>query len=217
MSRQVRHRHDPEGASDIGARLAGKSVLIFDFDGTIAETTPLHARAFEETLAPFGVAIDYPSIAGLKTQDAISRCLATEGRREEDFDLPTLVAEKQRRARELIAEQLAPIPGVETFLVRARSRYRMALVTSGSRGTVALALRKLGYEKWFDPIICAEDVARAKPAPDGFLKALAALRARPEQALVFEDAESGFEAARAAGLGVVDVRTLDWSSAVANI
>jgi HAD superfamily hydrolase (TIGR01509 family) len=201
--------------ADIRCLLAGKSALIFDFDGTIAETTPLHARAFEETLAPLGVAAHYPSIAGLKTQEAIVRCLRAGGRCEADFDLPALVAEKQRRARKLIAEQLDPIPAVEAFLVQARSRFRMALVTSGSCGTVSLALSKLGYEGWFDPIVCAEDVAHAKPAPDGFIKALAAMQVCPEQALVFEDSAFGFEAAHAAGLAVVDANALNWSNAVA--
>lgn len=200
-----------------GSLLAGKSALIFDFDGTIAETTPLHARAFEETLAPFGFAVDYLSIAGLKTQDAIVRCLRAEGRCEADFDLPALIAEKQRRARALIAEELKPIPGVEAFLVWARSRFRKAVVTSGSHAAVTVALRKLGNEDWFDPIVCPEDVARAKPAPDGFLKALASMRARPEQALVFEDSQSGFEAARVAGLAVVDARSMSGPSALANI
>jgi HAD superfamily hydrolase (TIGR01509 family) len=171
--------------------------LIFDFDGAIVGTMPLHAHAFEETVAPFGVAVDCASIAGLKTQDAIVYW--------------------QRRARSLIAEGLKPIPAVEVFLVRARSRFRMAVVTCGSQGTVTLALRKLGYEDWFDPIVCAEDVARGKPAPDRFLKALAVMQVRRDQALVFEDAESGFEGARAAGLAVVDARSLDWSDAVADI
>lgn len=188
--------------------------MIFDFDGTIAETTPLHALAFKETLAPLGIAVDYPSIAGLKTQDAIVCCLSRAGRCETDFNLPALVAEKQRRARALIAEELVPIPAVEAFLVRARSRFRMALVTSGSQGTVTLALQKLGYEDWFSPVVCAEDVARGKPAPDGLLNALAIMQVRPDQALVFEDAEYGFEAARAAGLAVVDARSLDWSGMV---
>ena len=201
----------------IRSLFAGRTSLIFDFDGTIAETGPLHARAFEETLAPLGVAAHYSTIAGLKTQEAILRCLRTEGRSEADFDLVALVAEKQQRVRKLIAERLEPIAAVDAFLVWARSRFRMALVTSGSRGTVTLALRKLGYEGWFDPIVCAEDVARAKPAPDGLLKAVAALQVRPEQALVFEDTAFGFEAAHAAGLAVVDVNTLDWSNAVANI
>jgi beta-phosphoglucomutase len=85
--------------ADIRCLLAGKTTLIFDFDGTIAETIPLHARAFEETLAPLGVTADYPSIAGLKTQEAILHCLRTEGRCEADFDLLALAAEKQTRAQ----------------------------------------------------------------------------------------------------------------------
>lgn len=79
------------------------------------------------------------------------------------------------------------------------------------------SLRKLGYEGWFDPIVYSEDVAHAKPAPDGLLKALAAMQVRPEQALVFEDTAFGFEAARTAGLAVVDVNSLNWSNAVANL
>jgi HAD superfamily hydrolase (TIGR01509 family) len=204
-------------SSRMRSLLAGKSVLIFDFDGTVAETTSLHARAFSETLAPFGVPVDYPSIAGLKTQDAIVRCLRMGSRCETDFDLSALVAEKQRRARTLIARELMPIPAVEAFLVRARTCFRMALVTSGSRGTVTLALRKLGYEDWFDPIVCQEDVSRAKPAPDGFLKALAAIPSRPDQALAFEDSQFGFEAARAAGLAVVDAKSVRWSCVFENI
>ena len=80
--------------ASVRSLLAGKTVLIFDFDGTIAETTPLHARAFEETFAPLGVATDYPSVAGLKTQEAIVRCLRREGRCEADFDLLALVERK---------------------------------------------------------------------------------------------------------------------------
>ena len=211
---QTRKSLDHEQATSMRSLLAGRRSLIFDFDGTIAETTPLHALAFKETLAPLGVAVDYPSIAGLKTRDAIVYCLRRGGRCETDFDLPALIAEKQKRARKLIGEKLEPIAVVEAFLARARSYFRMALVTAGSRNTVTLALRKLGYQDWFDPIVCAEDVARAKPAPVGLLKALAIMQVRPDQALVFEDAEYGFEAARAAGLAVVDARSLDWSATV---
>jgi HAD superfamily hydrolase (TIGR01509 family) len=202
--------------ADVHRLLARNAALIFDFDGTIAETNPLHARAFEETLAPLGVTADYPSIAGLRTQEAILHCLRTEGRSKADFDLPALVAEKQRRARKLIAEQLDPIPAVEAFLVRARSRFGMALVTSGSCSTVSIAQHMLGYDGWFDPIVCAEDVAHATGA--GRLHQGARRHAvRPEQALVFEDTAFGFEAARAAGLAVVDASSLNWSNAVANI
>ncbi len=191
--------------------LAGKKALIFDLDGTIADTSPLHARAFVETLAPFAVSVDYASLAGLKTHDAIVQCLEAAGRRETEYDLPSLVAEKQRRARDLIAQRLEAKPGVDAFLARARRLYEMALVTSASRDTALVALRKLAYQAVFDPIVCADDVERAKPAPDGFLLALAALHRSPEEALVFEDSEPGFRAARAAGLDVVDARSVNWS------
>lgn len=202
---------------DLGMLLLRKRMLIFDFDGTVADTASLHERAFKEMFEPLGVAVDYPSIAGLKTADAIETCLRAAGRSAADFDLPALVAEKQSRARELIARDLRPAAQVEEFLFWARPRFRLSMVTSGSRGTVTLALGKLGYEDWFDPLICAEDVLLTKPAPDGFLKALELTQCRADDALTFEDSEAGFQAARAAGLTVVDARNLSWSCSTANL
>jgi HAD superfamily hydrolase (TIGR01509 family) len=190
--------------------LQGKRALIFDFDGTVADTSPLHARAFEEVLAPMGISVDYPSIAGLNTADAFAKRLREARLPPTEVDMSALVTQKQRRVRELIATELTPIPEVENFLLWARSRFSLSLVTSGSRRTVATALQKLGYTDWFDPLICAEDVASAKPAPDGFIKALRLLGCSAEDALVFEDSEAGFQAAIAAGLQYVDVRGFDW-------
>jgi HAD superfamily hydrolase (TIGR01509 family) len=197
--------------SDISRSLRGKRALIFDFDGTIADTSPLHARAFEETLAPLGIVVDYPKLAGLKTADALEKCLKSAGLAPPEGDLESLVAHKQRRARELIAQELAPVPKIDAFLRWTRERYLVALVTSGSRRTIAGALQKLGYEDWFDPLICADDVVRAKPDPEGFITALRALACQAQEALVFEDSDSGFRAAAAAGLDYVDVRRFDWS------
>jgi HAD superfamily hydrolase (TIGR01509 family) len=125
--------------------------------------------------------------------------------------LPALVADKQRRVRHLIARHLRSTPQVEAFLRWACPRFRLALVTSGSRITVEHALKKVGYGKWFDPIVCAEDVSSAKPAPDGFLKALQLTGFGAAEALVFEDSAAGFQAASAAGLSYVDARTFDWA------
>lgn len=192
--------------------LDGKRLLIFDFDGTVADTAPLHAAAFAEVLTPLAVAVDYPSIAGLKTVDAIRVCLRHAELELPDEQVAGLVMAKQQRVRQMIAQDLQPLPGVDGFLRWAKPRYRLAMVTSGSRGTVSLALEKLGYTCSFDPLICADDVAQAKPDPEGFLRALQITGVPAEGGLVFEDSDAGLQAARSALLDVIDVRVLSWQN-----
>jgi len=193
--------------------LLRKELLIFDFDGTVADTSTLHAQAFGETLAPLGIEIDYQRIAGRRTEDALLACFTDAGRVAPNAaTLVALTATKQHRVRTLIAERLEPLPGVDHFLGWARSRYRMALVTSGSRGTVELALERLGYQDLFNPALFSEDVRHAKPHPEGFLKVLEMTGIAAPAALVFEDAQVGFEAAAAAGVEYLDIRNLDWLS-----
>ncbi len=194
-------------------KLRGKRLLIFDFDGTVADTTPMHAEAFALALAPHRLAVDYPAIAGMKTADAIRKCFLVAGRATDGVDMDALVAVKQRHVRHLISRALRPMPGVDAFLRAARGRYLLSMVTSGSSGTVKLALDKLGYTGWFDPFVCADDVSMAKPAPDGFLLALERAKVPADAALIFEDSAAGFEAARLARVDCVDVRGLDWSIA----
>jgi len=197
--------------ADLLEALRGKRLLIFDFDGTIADTTPLHAAAFSETLAPLGMTVHYPDIAGRKTADALRHCLTGAGREFTEADIMALTAEKQQRVRQMITQSLQPLPGVDEFLRWARPRYRLAMYTSGSRGTVSLALEKLGYTGWFDPLICADDVAFAKPDPEGFLTVLQITGIPASEALVFEDSDVGFLAASVAGLAYFDVRMMIWS------
>ena len=195
------------------ALLRGKALLIFDFDGTVADTTPLHEAAFADVLRPLGVQVHYGTIAGMKTLDAIRSCAIAAGRSMDSETMSALASAKQRRVREMIGDGLRPLPGVDRFLHWARGHYRLAMVTSGSHGTVQIALRQLGYSDLFDPLICADDVKHAKPAADGFLLALAGTGMERDQALVFEDSDAGFEAARAAQIDCVDARTFDWDSA----
>lgn len=192
--------------------LDGKRLLIFDFDGTVADTAPLHAAAFVEVLAPLAVPVDYPSIAGLKTLDAMRVCLRQAELALPDEQVAELVMAKQQRVRQMIAQDLQPLPYVDWFLRWAEPRYRLAMVTSGSRGTVSLALEKLGYTYLFNPLICADDVAQAKPDPEGFLRALQITGVPAEGGLVFEDSDAGLQAARNAVLDVIDVRVLLWQN-----
>jgi len=188
--------------------LQGRKLLIFDFDGTIADTTPLHAEAFAEVLAPLGIVFDYRSIAGLKTQDAMKRCLADAQYFLSEPQISELVQRKQQSVRKMISRELHPLPFVDDFLRWVRPNFRLSMVTSGSRGTVNLSLDKLGYTDWFDPLVCADEVHNAKPDPEGFLKVLHLTGIPADQALVFEDSEAGFESARMAGLAYIDAAQL---------
>jgi HAD superfamily hydrolase (TIGR01509 family) len=205
--------------SNLAGTLRGKSLLIFDFDGTVADTTPLHAAAFSEVLAPLGIEVDYSCIAGLRTLDAMRQCLSGVGRVLDESELAALVTAKQQSVRNMISHTLQPLPGVDAFLRWARSRYRLAMVTSGSRGTVSLALGQLGYTGWFDPLICADDVQKAKPDPEGFLAVIERSGLSAKQALIFEDSVAGFDAANSAEIDYCDVRSnlfTSWKSDATN-
>jgi beta-phosphoglucomutase len=196
--------------NDLSSKLIGKKLLIFDFDGTIVNTLPLHAKAFKQTLSPLGIEVDYSKIAGLKTVDAIRKCLLDSTIICCDEKLQELVAAKQKAVRNMISQELIALPGVNDFLCWAQARYGLSIATSGSRETVELSLRKLGYLGFFEPVVCAEDVERSKPAPDSFLQVLRLTGTAHIEALVFEDSEAGFQAARSAGLDFVDVTRLPW-------
>jgi HAD superfamily hydrolase (TIGR01509 family) len=203
-------------AHTIEQLLKGKQLLIFDFDGTVADTTPLHAAAFEQVLSPLGIPVHYPSIAGMKTEDAMVHSAQSCGVGLSASQLAVLVKAKQATVREMIALRLEPMPGMDGFLNWARKHYRLSMATSGSRGTVSLALEKLGYVNWFCPLVCAEDVERAKPYPDLFMKVLDLTQIDCSDALVFEDSEAGFAAAHNAGIDFLDVRIIDWAAVIRN-
>lgn len=193
----------------LSAQLAGKQLLIFDFDGTIADSSPLHEQAFREVLGPHGLEIDYPRIAGRATRDAVRLSFVINGKAEPNAGLiEDLANQKQQRGRELLSSSLIAFPAAEALLGWARSRFQLALVSSGSRATIDISLARLGLTNWFEPLITADDVTAAKPDPQGFLLALDQTEVTAEAALVFEDADSGFEAARRAGIEAIDARQL---------
>lgn len=201
-------------APDWQAMLAGKRLLIFDFDGTVADTTPLHAAAFQETLVPFGIQVDYSIIAGMKTRDALLKCGERAGIAWSDSELASLVRRKQALVRRSIKRGLQPLPGVDEFLRTVRFQYALAMVTSGSRATVELSMWALGYSGWFDPLVTADETSRSKPDPEGYMLALRIANASAREALVFEDADAGLRAAECAGIDVCDVRERPFTVAV---
>jgi HAD superfamily hydrolase (TIGR01509 family) len=191
--------------SPLAALLSRKRLLVFDFDGTIVDSSPLHARAFSEAFAPEGVEVDYSTIAGMTTGAAVDRLAAGAGLALSPEKREALIADKRERALRLVESELKAIEGAVEFVRAARARWPLALCTSGSRRTIDVALDRVGLTNAFDPLVTAESVSNSKPHPEGFLMAAAAHSVAPGDALVFEDAETGLAAARSAGIDVIHV------------
>jgi HAD superfamily hydrolase (TIGR01509 family) len=178
--------------------------LILDMDGVLADTEPLHVRAWDITLAGIDAATlahERGQLAGMSSPD-----IARELRRI--FRLPLsveeLVEKKRGIFRGLIESGLAPFAGLHEELELWR-HLPLALATSSARRETSLMLSGMGFEGWFDPVITCDDVTRAKPAPDCYALAIQRLGRRPEECVVIEDTVHGIQAARSAGAGVVAV------------
>lgn len=180
-------------------------LLIFDFDGTIANTSDLHRIAFEKVLLPFDLSFNYKDIAGKSTYDALIQIFKKHCHAITEAEIKLLQNEKQTYVRELIEEYLEPLDGVDEFLEWALSRFQLAIATSGSKKTILTAIKKLRYEHFFNPILCTEDVDKSKPNPDIFLAALNITKTKKQNALIFEDSLVGFKAAQSAGIKYIDV------------
>lgn len=191
--------------SPLARLLGGKRLLLFDLDGTLVDSSPLHARAFEGAFAGTGIAVNYATIAGLVTEAAVDKLLADGGRDAGADERRALVQDKRQRAAKLIAEELQAMAGAVEFVRRARSRFRIALCTSASRAGTELALTKVGLGGLFEITLTAEDVRVGKPDPEMFTRAVALAGLSPDDALVFEDAASGLAAAAAAGIDAIRI------------
>jgi HAD superfamily hydrolase (TIGR01509 family) len=184
------------------------SAYIFDCDGTLVDTMPLHFEAWTEALqaagAPFEFHWDlFVSRAGMSLEQT-----ARELGLQFDYELDALaVAAHQRELYARLAEGAQPVHEVVEFAKELMRRGKPLAVASGSdRETVCLVLSKIGIVDWFEAILTPEDVERGKPHPDMFLLAAARLTHPAEDCLVIEDGEMGFEAARRANMDYCIVR-----------
>lgn len=188
--------------------------LIFDVDGTLAETEELHRRAFNETFAAQGLGWhwspeDYRRL--LRTtggKERIARFVAEQGGDPARLDIAALHRAKTARYAALMAAGgLRLRPGIAGLMAEARAAgLRLAVATTTSAPNVeALCQACFGRAaaQLFDVIAAGDAVAAKKPAPDVYLLALAGLGLEPKQALALEDSRNGLLAARAAGMDCI--------------
>ncbi|GBG80257.1 hypothetical protein CBR_g30623 [Chara braunii] len=196
---------------DILPRIPTLKAVLFDVDGTLADSDPLHLLAFQELLAEIGfndgVPIDKEFfvrvIAGRHNPDIV-RDLFPEWPPEEHTKFCDA---KERKFREL-AMKLVPVDGLLrlTAWVEEKGLHRAA-VTNAPRENVEQMLKTLGLDKFFETVVIGCECKRPKPFPDPYQQALEYFGLKPEEAFVFEDSPSGVEAGVAAGMKVVGIAT----------
>ena len=182
-------------------------LVIFDLDGVLVDTSPWHAAAFDELWRQLGVdGPPYATIAGYRTEESIAKFTAALEPSAADID--AWAEQKRRLAREIVAE--APIVFEDTREAIERLRragLRLAVGTAASPESARASLARLGAGNVFAPIVTAADVARGKPDPEVYLRAMRDAGVRPDEAVVIEDSRTGLAAAVASGAFTASVRT----------
>lgn len=180
--------------------------LIFDCDGTLADTMPQHWRAWQEVTARHGLHFPedrFYTLGGVPTRDIV-RMIATEQGRS-DID-PLAFAKEKEEAYFRYFEHIGPVEEVVAIAREHRGKLPMAVASGGSRTAITKVLTHLHIVDWFGAIVTNEDVVNQKPAPDIFLEAARRLGVEPQFCRGYEDTDLGMAAIRAAGMDAVDIR-----------
>lgn len=183
------------------------AALIFDCDGTLADTMPAHYEAWVATLNRYGVDLDedlFYAMGGWPTLKVATHLLE---RAQVNMPPQRIVDEKEAAFEEMLAA-IQPIAPVVEIAARHRGTIPMAVGSGGLKHLVVGTLQHLGIADWFQAIVTCEDVEFHKPFPDTYLEAAKLLNVDPRQCTVYEDTDPGIEAGLRAGMQVVDVRTL---------
>ncbi len=183
----------------------GIEALIFDCDGTLVDTMPAHYEAWCRALEVVGIEFTkerFYALAGVPTVTIVELLAREQGI---TCDAVATAHDKDRRFLPLI-DHVVAIERVVAIARREHGRRKLAVASGGFANVVRRTLDVVGITPLFEAIVTAEDVTRGKPAPDAFLRAAELLAVEPTRCVVYEDADLGLQAARAAGMIGVDVR-----------
>jgi HAD superfamily hydrolase (TIGR01509 family) len=177
---------------------------LFDCDGTIVDSMPLHYLAWKEALSEWNCAFPeelFYAWGGLPVAEIIATLNAQQG-------LTMPVEEVQRRKEDLYFEilpQLKAVPEVLEVINASYGQIPFAVVSGSTRDSVTRSLEAVGLLDRFETLVCAGDYTRSKPDPEPFLIAAERLGVAPKDCLVFEDTEMGIQAAMAGGMASVKI------------
>ena len=190
--------------------------MIFDFDGVVVDSEPVHLECFRAVLAERGIELTsedyYSKYLGFDDHDCFAAVLTNNGRKVDEDEIAAMTAEKTELVQRVFAESIRPLPGAVELMRAARDAAAAVGICSGAlREEIELAAAAVGALKLVDALVAAEDVSSGKPDPEGFVLTMKILgeklgeRIDPARTWVVEDSPAGIEAAKAAGCRVLAV------------
>jgi len=181
--------------------------LIFDCDGTLVDTMPIHFKAWSITTKKYGLIFPedrFYALGGVSPFEVL-RILSSEQGMTIDFEAVT--REKESLYMQLISEA-KEIPEVMEIVRANYGKKPMAVASGGTSETVVGILNHCSIQQYFDIIVTSEDVENPKPAPDTFLEAARRMNVAPEKCQAYEDADMGIKSIIAAGMEAIDIRLM---------
>ena len=181
--------------------------LIFDFDGTLVDSMPLHWRAWDSVCQRHGIEFSeqrHNSLGGMPSRKILAMLKKEQGL---DFDPAALSREKEGAYLPLMGE-VKLIEPVAAIAREHRGKIPMSIATGGRTQFIEPLLEQVGIADWFCALVTSDDVVNPKPAPDTFLKAAALMGVPAEDCRAYEDTDLGLQSIRAAGMDAVDVREI---------
>jgi HAD superfamily hydrolase (TIGR01509 family) len=180
------------------------AAYLFDCDGTIVDSMPLHYIAWTQALGEWGCTLDEDLFYSWGGKPPVEIIAALNQMRELKMPVEA-VAERKESLYYSLLPDLKPVPEVLEHIDAQQGSIPFAVVSGSTRESIVKSLTTVGLLDRFPILIGSEDYSRSKPAPDAFLTAAARLSVAPKDCLVFEDTDMGIQAATAAGMASVRV------------
>lgn len=185
------------------------SGLVFDFDGVLADSEPLHLRAYQETLEPLGHSLPreeyYSKYLGYNDYDMFKALAEARRWAVGDNEVEALIAAKGRIYDSLLAGTDHLYPGAAAAIARLAAHYPLGIASGALRHEIEAILRARNLDRHFRFIVASGDTAASKPAPDPYRRAASLHNLEPAQCLAIEDSRWGIESAKAAGLWCIGI------------
>jgi beta-phosphoglucomutase len=183
--------------------------VIFDWDGTLADTRKVIVLAFQQTLREINCTVSNEYIErriGIGAADTF-RELLRSAKMQFDEELIKHLVERKSQLEIDLTDQVKLFPGARELLEALKGKVKMALASMNNRSVIIHLLKAKDLEKYFNAVLTAESISHSKPNPEIFLKSASKLKAIPEKCVVIEDSIFGVKAAKSANMGCVAVVT----------